>query len=157
MDPVSAFGLAAGALQFLQCAFDLIKDAYLAAKDAERDVRRLKAATDALSAVFTTLGHKDVCTGVWQIAVPILKTAEMTTLFTAMEKELNALGTQLSGLEPLHDQHQLRYKFRSILPRLKWALRAEEVKSILSQIRSYEDVLVFATTTQTLYVFFIGT
>jgi hypothetical protein len=152
MDPVTAFGLAAGALQFLQCAFDLTKDTYLAAKDAKRDVLRLMAATDALSAVFATLGHKDSSTGVWQIAVPSLKTVEMATLFTAMEKELNALGTQLSGLEPLRDEHQLRYKLRSILPRLKWALRAEEVKSILSQIRTYEEVLVFATTAETLYV-----
>jgi hypothetical protein len=152
MDPVTAFGLAASALQFLQCAFDMTKNTYLAIKDAKHDVLCLISAMGALSAVFATLGHKDPDTEVWQIAFPSLKTPEMTSLFTSMEKELNALGTQLSGLEPLRDQHKLRTKLRSILPRLKWALRADETERILKQIKNYEDVLIFAATTETLYV-----
>jgi hypothetical protein len=152
MDPVTAFGLAAGALQFLQCAFDMTKDTYLAMKDARRDVLDLLAATSALSAVFATLGQKDPLTGLWQIAFPSLKTAEMQKLFTLMEREMNALGTQLSGLGPLRDEQQLRNKLRSVLPRLKWALRADEVKRITKQITTYQEVLSLAATTETLYV-----
>jgi hypothetical protein len=151
MDPVTAFGLAAGALQFLQCAFDMTKDTYLAMKNGPRDIVDLLASTGALSAVFAVLGKKDPRTGLWQVSFPSLKTDEMAKLFTSMEKELNALGTQLCGLEPLRDEHQLRNRLRSILPRLKWALRADEVKRILNQIRTYQEVLIFATTTENLY------
>jgi hypothetical protein len=155
MDPVTAFGVAAGALQFLQCTLDTTKSTYLTMKDAKRDMLDLMISSRALSAIFEVLGSKDPHSERWQLEYPspIFRAVEMQDLFSSLGKELNALGTQLSGLEPLHDQHQLRTKLRSFLPRLKWAFRAGEVERIVKQINGYQDLLRFAIETETLSVF----